>query len=49
MPFRDDKREIFANDNKLYSNYLKGKNLKLIRHYSPKSLFYKEIFFTFSA
>jgi len=38
MPFRNDKREIFANDNKLYSNYLKDKDLKFIRHYGKMKL-----------
>ena len=38
MPFRNDKREIFVNDNKLYSNYLKDKDLKFIRQYGKMKL-----------
>lgn len=38
MPFRNEKREIFSNDHKLYSNYLKDKNLNLVRHYGKMTL-----------
>ena len=38
MPFRNDKREIFSNDHKIYASYLRNKNLNLIKHYGKMRL-----------
>lgn len=38
MPYRNQEREIFINDDKLYSKLLKDRGLKSIKHYGKLKL-----------